>query len=79
MSPNHKTKEEGLADSLGDQVTINDLGGKYVDWKEGRCENQTWETINRSMTCYSSRGVESTSNRDINGYGDKGSNPGNSV
>ena len=74
-SSTRKTKEEGLADSPRDQVTITDLHGKYVSWKEGSCENQTWETINRSMTCYSSRGVESASNRDIKVMGTKNLTP----
>ena len=75
MSPNHKTKEEGLADSLGDQVIINDFGGKYVDRKEGKCEKPTWDTIIRPTTCHSPRGVESASNRDIRVVGTRNLTP----
>ena len=52
----------GPADLTGDQISVNDLGGEYDDWKEGRCEKPTWDMIIRPTTCHFPRGVEPVSN-----------------
>ena len=46
----------------GDQITVNDLGGDYDDWKEGRCEEPTWDMIIQPTTCHFPRGEEPVSN-----------------
>ena len=56
VSPNHKIKEVGPADLTGNQITVNDLGGDYDDWNEGRCEEPTWDMIIQPTTCHFPRG-----------------------
>ena len=71
VSPYPKPKEEGQADSLREQATLTDLTGDHYGQEKGSRESHTRETTNRSMTRYSSRGVESLSDQDLKVMGTK--------
>ena len=70
MSLYPKRKEKGRADPMREPATLNMTGDYYG--QEGRsCKSHTWETTNRSMTCHSSRGVETLSDQDLKVMGTK--------
>ena len=74
MSLYPKLKEKGRADPSRESATLN-MTGDYYGQEEGSRENHTRETTNRSMTCHSSRGVESLSDQDPRIMGTKCPSP----
>ena len=79
MSPYLKPKEKGQSDPLREQATLIYLTGGYYGQEKGSRESHTRETTNRSMTRYSSLGVESLSDQDLKVMGTKRPDPRNEV
>ena len=69
--PHAVRTDKGQADPLRGQATLIDLTCDYHGQEKGSRESHTRETANRSMTRYSSQGLESLNDQDLKVMGTK--------